>query len=393
MDSTTLIPPAGPNSEAVTRTDAPEVDIGFRPPELSIVIPTFNERGNIMEVIRRISNVLSDISWEVIIVDDDSPDGTAMLAKEAAQTDPRIRCLRRVNRRGLAGACIEGMLSSAAPYLVVMDADLQHDETVLPRMLSILRQREAELVIGSRHVAGGSSRGGLSNVRAIISRLSINAARLVLGTEVRDLMSGFFAIRRDCFDEVAPRLMTSGFKILADIIASAPTELRIAEVGYRFRERLTGESKLDAKVALDFAALLINKLTRDVVPIRFICFSIVGAIGVVIHLSVLRLTMLMGVDFPGAQAFAALVAMTSNFLINNQITYRDQKLRGAEATLRGLFLFYGVCAFGAIANVGVGTWTFDRTHVWWLAGLLGLVIGAVWNYTLSSLFVWPRREY
>jgi len=363
-------------------------------PELSIIIPTFNEIGNILEAIRRISRVLGEASWEVIVVDDDSPDGTADLVKKLARRDPRIRCLRRVNQRGLAGACIAGMLSSAAPYVAVMDADLQHDESILTQMLAILREGEADLAVGSRHVVGGSTGTGLSDFRAAISRSSIRAARFFLKTEVQDLMSGFFAIRRDRFDVIAPRLTTSGFKILADIIASTPVPLRIAEVGYTFKERVIGYSKLDAKVALDFAALLINKATRELIPIRFVSFALVGAVGVMIHLSVLRSTMLAlpSIDFGGAQALAAFVAMTSNFFVNNRITYREQKIRGTANVLRGLILFYAVCALGGIANVGVGSWVFDRTYIWWLAGLSGLIIGSVWNYTLSSLFVWSRRD-
>jgi len=398
MDSTAFIPLAEQDAATLARTTnsrrVTAVEAGSCPPELSIVIPTYNESGNIVEVIRRISCALKEISWEVIVVDDDSPDGTATFAKELAQNDSRIRCLRRVNRRGLAGACIEGMLSSAAPYVAVMDADLQHDESILPEMLSLLRSDKVDLAVGSRHVAGGSSQEGFSNSRRLISRFSINAARLVLRTDVRDLMSGFFAIRRDRFDAIAPLLLTSGFKILADIIGSSPTSLRTAEVGYRFRERVSGASKLDARVALDFGALLINKLTRGLIPVQFVFFAVVGTLGAIIHLAVLRSALIAapGIEFGFAQALATLVAMTCNFLINNKITYRDQQLyRGA--IFRGLLLFYLVCSLGAVANVSIGSWVFDRSHIWWLAGLSGLMIGSVWNFTLSSLFVWRRKDY
>jgi dolichol-phosphate mannosyltransferase len=360
--------------------------------DFSIIVPTFNEIGNLNEVIRRIASVLGDVAWEIIIVDDDSPDGTAARAKEFARSDPRIRCLRRVNRRGLAGACIEGMLSSSAPYVGVMDADLQHDETILPKMLDMLRSGEADLVVGSRYVSGGSIGGGFSNRRATISRWATQIARMALKTEVEDLMSGFFAIRRDQFEAVAPCLSASGFKILVDIIASTPEPLRVAEIGYIFRERTAGESKLDSKVVLDFVALTINKMTHGLIPVRFATFALVGTIGVVVHLAVLRSTMFTSsaINFASAQTFATLVAMTSNFFLNNWITYRDQKLNGAASVLRGLSLFYFVCALGAVANVGVATWVFDQTLIWWLAGLAGLVISAIWNYTLSSLFVWSR---
>jgi dolichol-phosphate mannosyltransferase len=376
------------------RGDSHRMMLSFQPPELSIVMPTFNEVGNISEAIQRLSLVLRGVAWEIIVVDDDSPDGTAALVKELARNDPRIRCLRRVNRRGLAGACIEGMLSSSAPYLAVMDADLQHDESVLSKMLALLREGEIDLVVGSRRTLSGNPRAGFSGFRAAISRWSTRAARLVLATKVQDIMSGFFAIRRDRFDLVAPHLATSGFKILADIIASTPMPLRIAEIGYTFRERVAGHSKLDAKVALDLVALLINKLTQGLIPIRFVEFALVGSAGVVLHLFVLRSTMLVlpEMAFGGAQAVATFAAMTSNFFINNMITYRDQTLKGVTSILRGLLLFYAVCALGAVANVGVASWIFDRMHIWWLAGLSGLIIGSVWNYTLSMLFVWSKRQ-
>ena len=359
-------------------------------PELSIIIPTFNEIGNISDVVRRISLALAEVSWEIIVVDDDSPDGTAELVKKLARRDPRIRCLRRVNRRGLAGACIAGMLSSSAPYIAIMDADLQHDESILTEMLAILRQGKVDLVVGSRYAAGGSVGEPCPSFahRSAVGRRKL----LVSCSKLRftDLMSGFFAIRRDRFDVIAHHLTTSGFKILVDILASTPVPLRISEVGYTFGKRVTGESKLDARVALDFMALLISKVTQGLIPVRFVLFAAVGAVGAMIHLLVLRSTMLAlpEIDFVGAQIAATFVAMTSNFFINNRITYREQK----TAIVRGLLLFYAVCALGAVANVGVASWIFDHTYLWWLAGLSGLTMGAVWNYTVSSLFVWPQKN-
>jgi dolichol-phosphate mannosyltransferase len=302
--------------------------------------------------------------------------------------------MRRVNRRGLAGACIEGMLSSSAPFLVVMDADLQHDASILPRMLDVLRAGQADLVIGSRYAGDGSIGEGFSKMRARISRWAIRVARQVLHTDVQDLMSGYFAIRRDRFDSLAAHLSPSGFKILLDVIASASGRLRTVELGYTFKQRKAGESKLDARVALDFAALLIDKTTRGLIPVRFVFFSMSGASGIVVHLSVLRAAMgaLPSIGFAGAQALATVVAMTSNFYLNNLITYRDRKLEGIFEVSRGLLAFWALCAFGAIANIGVATWIFGVAPVWWLAGLGGTAISAVWNYSMSSLFVWSRAD-
>jgi dolichol-phosphate mannosyltransferase len=362
-------------------------------PEISVVIPTFNEIDNIVEVVKCIGEALAGVSWEVIIVDDDSPDGTAERAKEMAREDSRIRCLRRTNRRGLAGACIEGMLSSSAPYLAVMDADLQHDAYVLPKMLDALRRDQADLVIGSRYAAGGSIGDGFSITRAAISRRAVKLAHRILHTDVQDLMSGYFAIRRDRFDLIAVRLAPSGFKILLDIIASAGGSLRTLELGYTFRPRGAGESKLSARVALDFVALLIDKATRGRIPIRFVFFALNGSSGVVVHLCVLRafLFALPSIGFAGAQAVATFVAMTSNFFLNNSITYHDRRLKGAAALARGLVAFWALCALGAIANVGAATRLYEIAPVWWLAGVGGAAVSAVWNYSVSGLFVWSNR--
>ncbi len=361
-------------------------------PILTLVVPTYNERANLEELVGRVSTALAGIAWEMVIVDDDSPDGTAAFAKDIARRDPRVRCIRRVNRRGLSGACIDGMLSSAAPYVGVMDADMQHDETILPKMLERLTSNEADLVVGSRHQDGGSADDGFSEFRAQMSRAAIRLAQWALKTDVNDITSGFFMLRRDVVDAIAPALLPSGFKILADIVGSVREPLRIVEIGYVFRGRAAGESKMDLKVALDFVGLLVNKVTRGVVPVRFILFALVGALGVVVHLGVLRLALsLPGLGFLAAQSVATIVAMTSNFFINNQFTYRDSQLRGL-AILRGLIFFYAVCSLGALANVGVGTWIYGYNHVWWAAGLAGVIMGSVWNYALSSVFVWRRQD-
>jgi dolichol-phosphate mannosyltransferase len=358
--------------------------------EVSLVIPTFNESGNLRELLNRVDKALAGVDWEMIVVDDNSPDGTATLAKQIANEDTRVRCLRRVNRRGLAGACIEGMLASSAPFVAVMDADLQHDEKILPQMLQKLRAG-CDLVVGSRHVEGGSADSGFSARRAVISRFATHLAQKALHADYSDLMSGFFMLRRDIVESCAPQLTPAGFKILADIVASAPKPLKVEEVGYSFRERLAGESKFDAKVGLDFLGLMLNKASGGRIPVRFIFFALVGATGVAIHMATVALALAVpGVDFAFAQSVAVLVAMTSNFFINNAITYRDAKLKGLGPLTRGLLYFYAVCAFGAVANVGVATWLYNLYPVVWISALAGVIMGSVWNFTLSSLFVWRK---
>ena len=359
-------------------------------PELSVVVPTFNERDNVTVLYRRLEATLSGIAWEVVFVDDNSPDGTWEVVRGLARKDSRVRCVRRIGRRGLSGACIEGILASSGPYAAVIDADLQHDETQLPKMVALLRSGEAELVVGSRYIEGGSA-DSFNKQRAGASQLATEVARRVLKVEVADPMSGFFMIRRDRFEQLAPELSIQGFKILLDVIATAQGKLRTIEIPYTFGSRQHGESKLDSMVALDFLGLVLAKLTHDVVSLRFLLFAMVGSIGLVVHLTTLFIALeVFNMPFPEAQALGAFVAMTSNFILNNFLTYRDQRLKGF-AILRGLVLFYLVCSVGLFANVGVAFSVYDQEPIWWLAGAAGALMGVVWNYAMSGLFVWRKR--
>jgi dolichol-phosphate mannosyltransferase len=366
------------------------IDLAAGLPALSIVVPTFNERDNVGKLYRKLEAALADVAWEVVFVDDNSPDGTWSVVRDLARQDSRVRCIRRIGRRGLSGACIEGILASSAPYAAVMDADLQHDETQLPKMLALLTSGQAELVVGSRYTEGGSA-DSFDSKRAGFSTFATSIARRVLGVAIADPMSGFFMIRRDRFEELAPKLSTQGFKILLDIVATAHGELKTVEVPFTFGSRLHGESKLDSMVALDFLGLVLAKFTNDVVSLRFLMFAMVGGTGLLVHLGTLFIALQpLGWPFPEAQAAGAFVAMTSNFILNNFLTYRDQRLKGF-AILGGLLAFYLVCSVGLFANVGVAFSVYDQEPIWWLAGAAGALMGVVWNYAMSGLFVWRKR--
>ena len=359
-------------------------------PVLSVVVPTFNERDNVAKLYSKLEATLIGIAWEVVFVDDNSPDRTWEVVRELARQDSRVRCVRRIGRRGLSGACIEGILASSAPYAAVMDADLQHDETQLPKMLSLLESGQAELVVGSRYVEGGSA-DSFDKQRAGFSAFATSIARRVLGVTVADPMSGFFMIRRDKFEQLAPQLSTQGFKILLDIVATAHGELKTVEIPFTFGARLHGESKLDSMVALDFLGLVLAKFTNDVISLRFLLFAMVGGTGLFIHLGTLFIALtVLNWPFPEAQGAGAFVAMTSNFILNNFLTYRDQRLKGF-AILGGLLAFYLVCSVGLFANVGVAFSVYDQEPIWWLAGAAGALMGVVWNYAMSGLFVWRKR--
>ena len=359
-------------------------------PELAVVIPTLNEKDNVTPLVELLDAVLDGVSWEVIFVDDDSPDGTTKRIREISRRDRRVRCLQRIGRRGLTTACIEGALSTSAPYVAVMDADLQHDEKLLPLMLATLKSEPVDLVVGSRYVAGGGI-GGWNTARASMSTFATRLSRLICKADIADPMSGFFMLRREVLEGALQRLSGQGFKILLDILASSPQSVPLRELPYEFRDRRRGESKLDTVAAWEYMMLIADKLIGHSVPVRFALFAFVGGVGLFVHMSILWFVLTVaGVAFDPAQAAASVAAMTSNFFLNNLFTYRDRRLRGL-ALLRGLVTFYAICALGAVANVGIAGYVFSKNEIWWLAGLAGVAVGSVWNYAVSSVFTWKQK--
>ena len=328
-----------------------------------------------MEVlIDRLRAALDGVAWRVIVVDDDSADGTADVVKRLAAQDDRVQCLRRVGRRGLSGAVIEGILASASPFVAVIDGDLQHDETRLPLLLASLRSG-ADVAVGTRFATADGLATGLSRIRLLGSRAATWAAKRVLRAELSDPVSGFFAVRREIVDRVAPGLSQQGFKILFDIIASQPTPPRIAETPYAFAERLSGVSKLDSRVVFDYAALLLAKATRDAIPARAILFAGVATIGVAGHLAVLAGLLSVGLGFVIAQSLAAAAIAAAAFIV-------DAVLFGRGAAIRIGRLASGTASalVGGLANVAVADVAFSHGARWWAAGAAGAVMGAVWTY-------------
>src|SRR5918999_4108329 len=256
-------------------------------PELSVVVPAYRERDNVLPVLAALEQALGGRDWEAIFVVDDAFDGTEDLVRERAQGDRRVRIVHRIGRRGLASACLEGMLASAAPYLAVMDADLQHDESLLPSLLETLRSGDADIVVANRYMEGASP-GDLAAARVRASRMASAVSRL-LTRELTDPMSGFFIVRRSFLERVVRRLYGRGFKILLDLIAAARGEARIVERPYRMRSRLHGESKLSARVIAEFFMLVLYHLFGRLLPARFFLFAAVGVTGVGVHLAVLWL--------------------------------------------------------------------------------------------------------
>jgi dolichol-phosphate mannosyltransferase len=362
-----------------------------RPIELAVIVPTFNEVDNVEELHQRLVDVLDGVRWEMIVVDDDSTDGTPQRATRIAEQGYDVRVIRRIGRRGLSTAVIEGMMATPARYLAVIDADLQHDEAVLMPMLEKLRGGDVDLAVGSRYVAGGGI-GEWDSKRARMSNLATWVAQKVVRTNISDPMSGFFMITREALERTVRDLSGEGYKILLDLFASARPPLRYAEFPYTFRPRLRGESKLDAAVLWEYLVLILDKTMGKYLPPRLLLFVLVGATGLIVHYSVFSTIFLLGVaGFTAAQLSATVVAMTSNYVFNNILTYRDARKRGWRF-VTGLLGFYAVCSVGLVGNVGIAAYAFHHHYQWWLAAFAGILVGTMWNYAASSILVWNRRR-
>jgi dolichol-phosphate mannosyltransferase len=360
--------------------------------ELAVVVPTFKERANIEPLLERLAKVLGRVEYEVVFVDDDSPDETAALIRSIGLANPRVRVLQRIGRRGLGSACVEGMMSTAAPFIAVIDADLQHDETILPEMLEKLKAERLDIVVATRNAQGGSM-GDFSPSRIRLSQLGRRLSNSISHSDLSDPMSGFFLLDRGFLEEVVHSVSGIGFKILLDLMASASRPVRLGEVPYRFGERVHGESKLDILVGIEYLQLLLDKVVGNLIPPRFILFGMVGTLGAMVHLSILFVLLRRaGLSFTTAQIAATTVVMILNFFLNNTITYRDRRLRGSDLIL-GLISFCAACSVGAFVGLRVAVFaTRDAGLPWYLGGLFGLMISSVWNYAITALFTWRQQR-
>jgi dolichol-phosphate mannosyltransferase len=346
---------------------------------------------------------LAGVAWEAIYVDDNSPDGTADEARRLSLVDPRVRCIQRIGRRGLASAAIEGMCATAAPVVAVMDADHQHDPELLPQMLQAITSGEYDLAYASRFAEGASTDAWGRPDRVKASGLANRIANKVTGVELTDPMSGFFMLRARTLRADAHRLSGVGFKILLDILATVETPLRVKEFPLNFAARAEGESKLDQTVVFEFLVGLYDKWLGRIIPTRFALFGTVGAMGVVVQLAVLwiMLHIVFGerfvygnwsesTTFNISNTIAALVAMTFNFVLNNELTYSDKRLRGFGPLMRGWAQFALTCSLGLLTNIGSAAVlkTIGVHDV--LAVVTGVLLASVFNFALSSKFVWGK---
>lgn len=370
---------------------------------LGVVLPTFNERKNLRGMIDRLDAALAGIPWEVIVVDDNSPDGTADEARAIAQDDARVRVIQRIGRRGLSSAAIEGMCATAAPVVAVMDADHQHDPALLPGMLAAIESGDHDLAYASRFAEGSSTEQWGRPDRVKASNLANRIANKVTGVELSDPMSGYFMLRSEVLRADAHRLSGVGFKILLDILATVEAPLRIKEVPMNFAARAEGESKLDRTVVFEFLIGLYDKWLGRIIPTRFALFGTVGALGVFVQLGMLwvMLHLVFGerfvygnwdesTTFNVANTVAAVVAMTFNFVLNNELTYSDKRLRGLGPVLKGWAQFALTCSLGLLTNIGSAAVLKSMGIHDVVAVVAGIVLGSVWNFALSNKFVWGK---
>ena len=362
--------------------------LAARPPALAVIVPTLNEHDNVAPILAQLEDALADRAWEVIFVDDGSVDGTPEAIEALAAARSNVRLIRRHGRRGLSSAILEGMLATIAPVTAVIDADLQHDASLLPRLADAIGAG-ADIAVGTRYGASGSI-GDWDRSRAKVSALGTRLARLVSAAPCSDPLSGFFAVRRALVIDALPRLSAVGFKLLLDLLASSPASIKVAELPYRFGSRHAGESKLDAMVGVEYALLLVDKLVGRWIPARLVLFMGVGALGLIVNLLALGFGLDIRLPFATAQLAAVLLSILFNYTLNNLLTYRDRRLAGWR-WWRGLATYGLVCGLGAAAQVNVATRVFGEERIWWLAGMAGAAVGAVWNYAASSAVTWRKR--
>jgi dolichol-phosphate mannosyltransferase len=350
-------------------------------PELCVVVPVFRHGAAIAGIVDKLRSADQNGDWDIVFVDDNSPDDTVAAVRALGARDSRVRAIRRVGRNGLTQTCLAAMVASRARFVAMIEPDADFDPALLTTMLERLRGGDADLVVATRgRVPGG-------RLRTLARRALSAITRRALSTDMRDPTSGLFMLRRDALEDLTPSLSSLGYQVLLDLVATARGRLRVVEVAGGYRAHGGGRSEL--KLALELLALMIAKFSNDAVSIRFMLFCLVGLSGVGVHLAILDVA-LVAFSFTVAQTVATLLTTIWNYSLNNVVTYGDQRLTG-WSYFTGLVRFQLVCGIGLISNVGVASLIYANETTWWLAGLGGALMGAVWNYAVSAVFVWRPR--
>ena len=355
--------------------------------KLTVIIPTYNEKDNLIPLVERIDAALSGYDYEILFVDDNSKDGTAELATSLAAKYP-VRVIVRRNERGLASAVVHGFRHAGGDVLAVIDADLQHPPEVLAGMLTAMQ--DSDVVVASRYVKGGSVEGwGLS--RRVISKGAVFLAHLLLPKtkKVSDPMSGFFMLRKNVVEGV--NLKPSGYKILLEVLVMGRFK-NVSEVPFGFRLREKGESKLSAREQINYLKHLVSLMSRSGELTRFLKFCLVGGSGVFVNEGLLWvLKQFAGLPLTLSNALSIEASIISNFVLNDSFTFADRRTLGTVSFLRRLGKFNLVSLVGAAINWGITqllTHFFDIHYL--LANLVGIAIAVLWNYLANRGWTWKQ---
>ena len=362
---------------------------------ISIVIPTFNEVKNIIPLLKKLLSLFDDYDYEIIIVDDDSPDGTSEEVEKYMKDKKTIKLITRIGRSGLSSAIKEGLIFAKGKYLLVLDGDGQHHPSFLLNMIDEIKKNKSDIVIGSRFLPS-SKLEGLSKKRSLGSKIANKVASISLNknySKLTDYLSGCFCLNRDSTKNFIRRIEINGFKFLYELLSLSKGKLNVKEVPLNFQERRHGNSKLDLAIIWDFIISIIHNFTFRIMPRRAISFGLVGLSGVFVQLFITYfLTNLLLLKFYDALPIAVISAATSNFLINNQVTFRSNRLKGS-ALLVGLLKFFLVASLPVIANIGITTAVYEYISADTLiAQIAGIAIVYAWNYLASSSFVWNKAN-
>jgi dolichol-phosphate mannosyltransferase len=353
---------------------------------LSVIIPTYNERDNIVPLVERIHHALSNREYGILFVDDDSHDGTAELAKSLSSKYPVSVIVRR-DKKGLASAVVDGLKHASGETVMVMDADLQHPPEVIPDLLKAIDDG-ADMAVASRYVAGGGCQGW-SLIRRIISKTAIFLAHLLLPLtrNIEDPMSGFFMFHRQAI--AGADLKPSGYKILLEILVLGDFHHTV-EVPYTFVTRKRGESKLSGRQQIEYLRHIFSLMRRTGELLRILKFCLVGTSGIFVNEGLLWvLTELAGFPLFMASPISIECSIISNFTLNNFFTFRDRRSLALKATLLRLLKFNLVSLAGLGINVGVLLFFSNIVGIHYLiANIFGIVVAFMWNYILSTWWTW-----
>ena len=365
--------------------------------ELSVIIPTYNERRNIEILCQRIDETLSKIDYEIVVVDDDSPDRTWQLVERLGKSNPRIRVIRRLDRKGLSSAVVTGLLAANGSCLAVLDADLQHDETKLASMLAKVADEGYDICVGSRDAEGGGY-GSWSARRKLISSGARWLANMMVGRLVKDPMSGFFAMSRNYFTRTVDKVNPQGFKILLEFLARGERP-RVCEVGYVFSNRIHGETKLNASVALEYLLALIDLRFGWLIPNQFVKFGLVGITGSLVNMTGFALMQSFGASVLVSVVVGVETSILWTYFANNFFTFTPMTFRGRDFIV-GFLLYQVVCCYGLVIQLSVVQTLLSNFPAWndnlfslYATYLCGVAFAAVGNFFLHSYYTWNRLGF